>query len=132
MSIWSLYALYLLSHFDPLALVATHTFLFLLGWQMVPAWSTAALRARYLEHDATIRGLVPKERLLEYHVSEGWAPLCQFLDKPVPSQDVPKGNSTQEFLAMRGYRIWLLYAKAVRNLLLLSLVSLAAVIFMRR
>lgn len=30
-----------------------------------------------------IRGLVPKERLLEWYIDDGWEPLCKFLEKPV-------------------------------------------------
>ncbi|KAL0263744.1 hypothetical protein SLS55_002726 [Diplodia seriata] len=36
------------------------------------------------EYYAEMRALVPPERLLEYHISEGWGPLCEFLDVPVP------------------------------------------------
>lgn len=36
-----------------------------------------------------IRGLVPKERLLEWYIDDGWEPLCKFLGKPVPPPDVP-------------------------------------------
>merc|ERR1719215_1449649 len=34
-----------------------------------------------------IRSTVPASQLLEYNVAEGWAPLCEYLGKPVP--DVP-------------------------------------------
>lgn len=40
-----------------------------------------------------IRGLVPKERLLEWSVEHGWEPLCQFLDKDIPDQPFPNVNS---------------------------------------
>lgn len=39
-----------------------------------------------------IRGLVPKERLLEWSVEDGWAPLCSFLGKPVPDEPFPHAN----------------------------------------
>ena len=39
-----------------------------------------------------IRGLVPKERLLEWTVNDGWEPLCKFLDKPVPDEPFPHVN----------------------------------------
>jgi hypothetical protein len=40
-------------------------------------------RERYVyeEYNAMIRGLVPKERSLEYHVSERWGPLCEWLGR---------------------------------------------------
>lgn len=40
-----------------------------------------------------IRGLVPKERLLEWYVEDGWGPLCKFLGKPVPDADFPRANT---------------------------------------
>lgn len=40
-----------------------------------------------------IRGLVPKERLLEWNVKDGWEPLCEFLGKPVPDEPFPHVNA---------------------------------------
>lgn len=40
-----------------------------------------------------IRGLVPKERLLEWTVEDGWEPLCAFLGKPVPDEPFPHVNA---------------------------------------
>lgn len=40
-----------------------------------------------------IRGLVPKERLLEWSVDEGWEPLCAFLGKEVPDEPFPHANA---------------------------------------
>jgi hypothetical protein len=40
-----------------------------------------------------IRGLVPQDRLLEWCVEDGWAPLCKFLDKPVPDIEFPHANA---------------------------------------
>ena len=42
----------------------------------------------YKSHVEQVRRTVPTERLLEYSVSEGWGPLCEFLAVPVP-QGVP-------------------------------------------
>lgn len=47
------------------------------------------LRPTGIEHHAMIRGLVPKDRLLEWYIDDGWEPLCKFLGKPVPPPDVP-------------------------------------------
>ena len=42
-----------------------------------------------------IRGLVAKDRLLEWSVEDGWEPLCQFLGKPVPKDEpFPRTNDT--------------------------------------
>lgn len=56
-------------------------------------------KAIYAEHNDMIRRLVPKERLLEYHVREGWEPLCNWLGKDIPSKEMPNGNSSVEFRA---------------------------------
>ncbi|KAM3466299.1 hypothetical protein NHJ6243_001039 [Beauveria neobassiana] len=54
-------------------------------------------KASFEAHYACVRALVPAERLLEYHVSEGWAPLCAFLGRPVPGDnDTPFINKTSE------------------------------------
>lgn len=52
-------------------------------------------KAVYREHYASVRALVPKERLLEYEVKEGWAPLCEFLGQDVPGVPFPTGNEGQ-------------------------------------
>jgi hypothetical protein len=40
--------------------------------------------AAYLAHIADVRRTVPRERLLEYDVRQGWGPLCAFLELPEP------------------------------------------------
>src|ERR1700712_1945979 len=45
------------------------------------------------EHCNMIRGLVPKDRLLEWTIEDGWEPLCKFLGKPVPDEPFPHANS---------------------------------------
>lgn len=55
-------------------------------------------KAIYHEHQAMLRKLVPKERLLEYHVKEGWGPLCEFLGQPVPVDDFPRCNDADTFV----------------------------------
>jgi len=39
---------------------------------------------------------VPREKLLVWNVKEGWGPLCQFLDVPVPDAPFPRLNETRE------------------------------------
>jgi len=51
-------------------------------------------------HYAEVRSLVPKERLLEYKVTEGWEPLCKFLGEPVPKgSSFPNVNDNSDFVA---------------------------------
>jgi len=43
-----------------------------------------------------IREALPAERLLVYEVRDGWAPLCEFLDLPVPDADFPRINTREQ------------------------------------
>lgn len=49
------------------------------------------------QHSTVIRHLVPQERLLEWHVEDGWDPLCEFLGKPVPDSAFPRANDKMGF-----------------------------------
>ena len=49
------------------------------------------------EHNMAVRREVPAERLLEFEVSEGWQPLCDFLGVPIPDEEFPRLNDTQAF-----------------------------------
>ena len=52
-------------------------------------------RSSYERHYAHVRSLVPKDRLLEYHVQDGWEPLCKFLHVDHPEIEFPRGNDTK-------------------------------------
>lgn len=62
-----------------------------------PTYEAAAVRSRdaYRHHYADVRVLVPKDRLLEYRIGDGWEPLCKFLGKEVPSVPFPHENDTE-------------------------------------
>ena len=62
-------------------------------------------KMKYLEHNEHVRRVVPAHRLLEYRVSEGWGPLCEFLEVPVPEVPYPTGNAPQEFMEAHT-RLW--------------------------
>lgn len=47
----------------------------------------------YRDHCNMVRGMVPKDKLLEWSVEDGWEPLCKFLDKPVPDEPFPRTNT---------------------------------------
>jgi hypothetical protein len=43
--------------------------------------------------------MVPAENLLEYKMGEGWKPLCDFLEVPVPEgRKFPRTNDTDGFV----------------------------------
>ncbi len=57
----------------------------------------AAVLAAYRKRIDDVTAALPGNRLLVFDVTEGWAPLCAFLGKPVPDNDFPRSNSTAEF-----------------------------------
>ena len=54
----------------------------------------------FRRHNAAVIAAVPKERLLVYEVSQGWAPLCAFLGVPAPQAPFPHVNTRADFEAM--------------------------------
>jgi hypothetical protein len=48
----------------------------------------------YDKHYEHVRSLVPKDRLLEYCVKDGWEPLCKFLHVDHPGVEFPRSNTT--------------------------------------
>ncbi|KAJ7090762.1 hypothetical protein B0H15DRAFT_836802 [Mycena belliarum] len=61
-------------------------------------------QARFVAHYAAVRAAVPRERLLEYRVGEGWGRLCAFLGTDVPEGDFPRTNDSEEI--KRGIHAW--------------------------
>jgi hypothetical protein len=55
--------------------------------------------ACYARHNDAVRREVPTERLLDYQVGQGWAPLCAFLGVPVPDAPFPHLNDRATLLA---------------------------------
>lgn len=45
------------------------------------------------EHIENVKKNVPEEKLLVYSVTQGWEPLCKFLDLPVPDRPFPFQNA---------------------------------------
>jgi hypothetical protein len=43
-----------------------------------------------------IKQALPSDRLLVYEVKQGWQPLCDFLDVPIPDGPFPHANSREE------------------------------------
>jgi len=53
----------------------------------------------FTEHNEAVRREVPADRLLEFEVSQGWQPLCDFLGVPVPDAPFPRANDSATFQA---------------------------------
>ncbi len=55
----------------------------------------------YQRHIESVVQSVDANRLLVFEVSQGWAPLCEFLGRPVPDEPFPRMNSTKQFKERR-------------------------------
>jgi hypothetical protein len=49
-------------------------------------------------HHEEVMRTVPAERLLVWSVTEGWEPLCEFLEVPVPDTPFPRLNDSKQFV----------------------------------
>jgi hypothetical protein len=58
----------------------------------------AQLIEQMQRHHEQVKAAVPRERLLVWEVGEGWEPLCEFLDVPVPDSPLPHANDRGEFV----------------------------------
>ena len=75
----------------------------------------AALRRGYIMHNEHVRRTVPKNKLLDFQPADGWAPLCAFLGKQVPSGPFPHVNEGGKA------------ADGVKFLIILKLIQMSAV-----
>jgi hypothetical protein len=55
------------------------------------------LQAAYERHTANVRQAIPPHRLLEWQPAEGWEPICNALDLPVPQRPFPWVNRRDEW-----------------------------------
>jgi len=61
--------------------------------QLPTAPSTDEMVVRYNKWTEHVKATCPKDRLLVFDVREGWAPLCKFLQLPVPEVPFPHSNA---------------------------------------
>ncbi len=61
-----------------------------------------ALVSAFEAHSDELKRSLPPERLLFFDVSDGWPPLCEFLDCPIPDAPFPRSNSRDEFWEIFG------------------------------
>ena len=52
------------------------------------------------QHIENVKAHVPADKLLIYDVTEGWEPLCKFLNAPVPNEPLPHLNKKENFKGM--------------------------------
>jgi hypothetical protein len=48
-------------------------------------------------YNAEVKATVPADRLLVWTAADGWEPLCEFLEVPVPEQAFPRVNDSKMF-----------------------------------
>lgn len=76
----------------------------------------------YFEHAALVRGAArcadAKGNFLEYDVTQGWEPLCEFLGLPIPDEDFPSGNVADEFHKRVEGSMKPRFIRGIRNLVL--------------
>jgi hypothetical protein len=54
----------------------------------------------FKRHNAEVERTIPKDRLLVYEASQGWEPLCRFLNVAVPDTPFPRVNSREEMATL--------------------------------
>ena len=92
-------------------------------------------RKAFAAHYELVRRVVPKERLLEYHVEDGYAPLCEFLNvsSPVDAtgkqvQDMPRINDAAQFVRAHAIMWYLAFLKMACKMLLMGLAPVVLVV----
>ncbi|KAJ7485589.1 hypothetical protein FB451DRAFT_1392324 [Mycena latifolia] len=72
-------------------------------------------KARFVAHYDEVRRLVPKDRLLEFEVKDGWAPLTKFLGKEMPATAFPRVNDAQQFQNIAANRSTVFWAWVIKS-----------------
>ncbi|KAF4505700.1 hypothetical protein G6O67_007619 [Ophiocordyceps sinensis] len=73
-------------------------------------------RVVYDGHHRRIRELAAPGQLLEYRAGQGWEPLCDFLDRPVPRADFPWLNDAESLARAVRCHLWRAVAAAAWRL----------------
>ena len=69
----------------------------LLSAQAAVTGDSAAAEQFCADWEREVRAAVPPAQLLTFRASDGWAPLCEFLDTAVPDCPYPRLNNAQQF-----------------------------------
>lgn len=72
--------------------------------RFTPQWRDAdAAMAAFDAHNAAVRAEVPAPQLVEWQPGDGWGPICDALGLPVPDEDFPHVNTSEEFRSRAGF-----------------------------
>ncbi len=61
-------------------------------------------------HTEEVKRTVAEEQLLIFNVKEGWGPLCEFLDKPIPDESFPHVNRRSTMKYLMAFALFLIVA----------------------
>jgi hypothetical protein len=67
-------------------------------WLTLDIDNKAEVIAAHDRHNERVRSTIPQHRLLEWQPGDGWEPICNALNMPVPAEPFPHANSTGDFL----------------------------------
>jgi hypothetical protein len=87
--------------------------------------------ARYNEHIEEVKATIPPEKLLVFSVSQGWEPLCTFLNVAVPATPFPNVNDKKEFQKIKKNFTKGAYVILAVAAIILVLIALVAVKFLK-
>jgi hypothetical protein len=59
--------------------------------------TSESMRSAMERFNQEVQDTVPADRLLVWSVSDGWEPLCEFMELPVPDTPFPHLNDSKEF-----------------------------------
>lgn len=102
----------------------------LVWWQDVYNYSTLGreLMPFFLNK---IRTAIASERILEFKVQDGWAPLCKFLNRDIPTEDFPRLHDYQQLSQNRenakrqAVSIWLKWFKQAGMITIMLFITAA-------
>jgi len=60
------------------------------------------MKKHFVERNERVKATIPADRLLVFEAKDGWAPLCKFLNVPVPDEPYPRVNDSNEFNSRKG------------------------------
>jgi hypothetical protein len=60
--------------------------------------TSESMRTAMERYNQEVQDTIPSDRLLVWSVSDGWEPLCEFLDRPVPDTPFPHLNDSKVYI----------------------------------
>ena len=55
------------------------------------------LISAFMAHNEAVKTAIPADQLLVYEITQGWGPLCEFLNTDTPEDEFPRTNDRAEF-----------------------------------